>query len=112
MPRWSSPSPPPSRWRSPCTPGARTHRRSPSASGGRHDAGRRDRQPHRPRGDGIVTDYLHTGWWPTFNLADVFITAGAAALILAGLRPQPASPAGTRPGHTMTASQKNPKDPS
>ncbi|WP_341242926.1 signal peptidase II, partial [uncultured Nocardioides sp.] len=20
-------------------------------------------------GDGVVTDYLHTGWWPTFNLA-------------------------------------------
>ncbi|MGW3353185.1 signal peptidase II [Nonomuraea rubra] len=40
-------------------------------------------------GDGVVTDYLHTGWWPTFNLADVFITCGAAALILASLRPQP-----------------------
>ncbi|UUZ44981.1 signal peptidase II [Janibacter limosus] len=22
--------------------------------------------------DGVVTDYLHTGWWPTFNLADTF----------------------------------------
>jgi signal peptidase II len=38
-------------------------------------------------GDGVVTDYLHTGWWPTFNLADVFITFGAAALLLAALRP-------------------------
>lgn len=28
-------------------------------------------------GDGRVTDYLHTGWFPTFNLADVFITCGA-----------------------------------
>ena len=36
-------------------------------------------------GDGVVTDYLHTSWWPTFNLADVFITLGAAALALAAL---------------------------
>lgn len=36
-------------------------------------------------GDGVVTDYLHTGWFPTFNLADVFITAGAAALVLVSL---------------------------
>ncbi|KXO88016.1 Lipoprotein signal peptidase (plasmid) [Tsukamurella tyrosinosolvens] len=31
--------------------------------------------------DGVVTDYLHTGWWPTFNLADTFIVSGAAILI-------------------------------
>ena len=36
--------------------------------------------------DGVVTDYLHTGWWPTFNLADVWITTGAAVAILASLR--------------------------
>ncbi|MEU0465425.1 signal peptidase II [Amycolatopsis sp. NPDC006131] len=36
--------------------------------------------------DGVVTDYLHTGWFPTFNLADVFITLGGAALVLASLR--------------------------
>lgn len=36
--------------------------------------------------DGVVTDYLHTGWFPTFNLADVFITVGGAALVLASLR--------------------------
>ena len=35
--------------------------------------------------DGVVTDYLHTGWFPTFNLADVFITGGAAALVLVSL---------------------------
>ena len=34
-------------------------------------------------GDGKVVDLLHTGWWPTFNLADAFITVGCAALLLA-----------------------------
>ncbi|WP_035696667.1 signal peptidase II, partial [Glycomyces tenuis] len=29
--------------------------------------------------DGVVTDYLHTGWFPTFNLADVYITVGVLA---------------------------------
>lgn len=37
-------------------------------------------------GDGVVTDYLHTGWWPTFNLADVFITLGAATVLIATVR--------------------------
>ncbi len=31
---------------------------------------------------GSVVDMLHTGWWPTFNLADVWIVAGCALLIL------------------------------
>ncbi|CAM4339336.1 signal peptidase II [Nocardia ninae] len=31
--------------------------------------------------DGKVTDYLHTGWWPTFNLADTFIVLGAITLV-------------------------------
>ncbi|MFI8320349.1 MULTISPECIES: signal peptidase II [Streptomyces] len=31
--------------------------------------------------DGTVTDYLHTGWWPTFNLADVFIVCGGLLLV-------------------------------
>lgn len=35
--------------------------------------------------DGVVTDYLHTGWWPTFNFADAAIVAGAAALVFANL---------------------------
>lgn len=40
-------------------------------------------------GDGFVTDYLDLGWWPTFNLADVLVTLGAAmvAVTLAGGRP-------------------------
>ena len=32
--------------------------------------------------DGVVTDYLHSGWWPTFNLADVLITLGALTFAL------------------------------
>ena len=36
--------------------------------------------------DGLVTDYLHTGWFPTFNLADVFVVTGAAALVAASWR--------------------------
>lgn len=36
--------------------------------------------------DGLVTDYLHTGWFPTFNLADVFVVTGAAVLVVASWR--------------------------
>lgn len=33
--------------------------------------------------DGLgVVDYLHSGWFPTFNLADVFITVGVAVMVL------------------------------
>ena len=32
--------------------------------------------------DGKVTDYFHTGWWPTFNLADTYITCGVVVLVL------------------------------
>ncbi|MBB5748002.1 signal peptidase II [Micrococcus sp. TA1] len=32
-------------------------------------------------GTGVV-DYLHTSWFPTFNLADVFVTTGVIALLL------------------------------
>lgn len=49
-------------------------------------------------GDGRVTDYLHTGWWPTFNLADVWITVGAVLLVLGSLRSGPDEPAGPRYG--------------
>jgi len=33
-------------------------------------------------GDGVVTDYLHTGWWPTFNLADTFLVTGFVVIAL------------------------------
>lgn len=36
--------------------------------------------------DGVVTDYLHTGWFPTFNLADIYITFGIAVVVLTNLR--------------------------
>lgn len=36
--------------------------------------------------DGVVTDYLHTGWFPTFNGADTLITLGAGALLLLTVR--------------------------
>mgnify|MGYP000734077670 CR=1 FL=1 len=36
-------------------------------------------------GQGVV-DYLHSGWFPTFNLADVFVTTGVALLILGTIR--------------------------
>lgn len=38
--------------------------------------------------DGAVTDYFHTGWWPTFNLADAYITCGVVLMIGAALFPR------------------------
>ena len=46
--------------------------------------------------DGVVTDYLHTGWWPTFNLADVAIVTGAGLLLLSSLRQPPSTDAAVR----------------
>nr|WP_024127510.1 signal peptidase II [Streptomyces sp. F12]AHE40246.1 Putative signal peptidase [Streptomyces sp. F12] len=36
--------------------------------------------------DGVVTDYLHSGWWPTFNLADTFIVLGGLAVVALSFR--------------------------
>jgi signal peptidase II len=33
-------------------------------------------------GDGVVIDVFDLGWWPTFNLADVWITLGVAIVLL------------------------------
>lgn len=38
--------------------------------------------------DGRVTDYLHTGWWPTFNLADTFLVTGFIVIALLHARPE------------------------
>lgn len=35
---------------------------------------------------GTVVDMLHTGWWPTFNLADVAIVCGAILLAFSSVR--------------------------
>ena len=40
--------------------------------------------------DGVVTDYLHTGWFPTFNLPDVYITGGAVLIVVGALFGRPA----------------------
>ena len=44
-------------------------------------------------GDGVVTDYLHTGWWPTFNLADTFLVTGFIVIALLHARPERATDA-------------------
>lgn len=44
----------------------------------------------RMDGAGVV-DYLHSGWFPTFNLADVFVVGGVGLLVLGSLR-TPAAP--------------------
>ncbi len=36
--------------------------------------------------DGKVTDYFHTGWFATFNLADTFLTLGVIAVVVGLLR--------------------------
>jgi signal peptidase II len=36
--------------------------------------------------DGVVTDYLHTGWWPTFNVADAFLVAGFIVIAVLNAR--------------------------
>ena len=49
--------------------------------------------------DGVVTDYLHTGWFPTFNLADTLIVVGAATLTLTHLAAHPGAGAEPAPKH-------------
>ena len=60
--------------------------------------------------DGVVTDYLHTGWWPTFNLADTFLVTGFIVIALVHARPeQPGNEGGesTRV-HPATPNSKDP----
>ncbi|TQM09172.1 signal peptidase II [Pseudonocardia kunmingensis] len=37
--------------------------------------------------DGAVTDYFHTGWFPTFNLPDALLTVGVVLVVAATLLP-------------------------
>lgn len=58
-------------------------------------------------GDGVVTDYLHTGWWPTFNLADTFLVAGFIVIVLLHAGPERTAdetgePVDVHPGTTDT----------
>ena len=47
--------------------------------------------------DGRVTDYLHTGWWPTFNLADTFLVTGFIVIALLHARPERTTDTATSP---------------
>ena len=38
---------------------------------------------------GSVIDFLDLGWWPTFNLADIFLSVGSLLLVVASLRDEP-----------------------
>ena len=35
---------------------------------------------------GTVVDMFDLGWWPTFNVADIFITVGVGLLLLTGFK--------------------------
>lgn len=54
--------------------------------------------------DGVVTDYLHSGWFPTFNLADTAIVTGAGLLILTAAR-------SSSPRHETVAPGADPAPP-
>ena len=53
--------------------------------------------------DGAVTDYLHSGWWPTFNLADALIVTGGILTLLLNVRRSELAP--------PPASEHQPRDP-
>jgi len=38
---------------------------------------------------GYVVDFIHVQHWPVFNVADICVTAGAALIVWASLRPPP-----------------------
>lgn len=45
--------------------------------------------------DGSVVDVIDLGWWPTFNLADVFIVCGVGFILLRSTRESPDEAAAT-----------------
>ncbi|WP_308283228.1 signal peptidase II [Pseudonocardia nigra] len=38
--------------------------------------------------DAAVTDYFHTGWFPTFNLPDALLTVGVVLVVISTLLPE------------------------
>lgn len=50
--------------------------------------------------DGSVVDVIDLGWWPTFNLADVFLSAGCVLLAWWSLRTPPADASRLEQGDT------------
>ena len=61
--------------------------------------------------DGRVTDYLHTGWWPTFNLADTFLVTGFIVIALLHARPERTRETATAPVKDHTAARPVMNDP-
>ena len=62
--------------------------------------------------DGVVTDYLHTGWWPTFNLADTAIVTGALLFALTAWRGDAAEKRLARSDEAETSPPTNSGSPS
>jgi signal peptidase II len=60
--------------------------------------------------DGVVTDYLHTSWWPTFNLADTFLVTGCIVIALLRARPERTADEGGEPLNVRLATPET-KDP-
>ena len=61
--------------------------------------------------DGVVTDYLHTGWWPTFNLADTFLVTGFIVIALLHARPERTTETTAEPVNEHTATPTTTDDP-
>lgn len=69
---------------------------------------------------GSVADYFHTGWFPTFNLADIFITVGGIIVAISLLRSDAPNrlgvdselpPAGeAAPQHPLPGRNRRPED--
>lgn len=61
------------------------------------------------RGDGWlrggVVDFIDLQWWPIFNVADIAVTVGGAALLLSSLL-APSSPATPEPSGTIAADEE------